>query len=144
MQEVAKYKNCFVCGDENEAGLRARFFVLEDGSVVSELVADKRFQGYRNVLHGGILGAMLDEVMIKAVLAKGIFAVTAEMRVKFKRPVMTGERVKFTGRIVEESRRMIRTIGSAVNDDGHVVATAEATYLEARSDLKSLLTESVE
>jgi uncharacterized protein (TIGR00369 family) len=143
MQEVAKYKDCFVCGDRNQAGLKARFYVQDDGSVVSELVADERFQGYKDILHGGILAAMLDEVMIKTVLAKGVFAVTAELAVKFKRPAKTGQKVRFTGKIVDENRRIIRTVGSAVNEEGQGVATAKATYLEAKGDLKSALTDSV-
>ena len=144
MQEVAKYRDCFVCGDRNQAGLKARFYVQDDGSVISELVAGGRFQGYKDILHGGILAAMLDEVMIKAVLAKGIIAVTAEMTVKFKRPAKTGQKLRFTGTIVDEHRRITRTVGSAVNEEGQEVATAKATYLEAKGNLKSALVDSVE
>ncbi len=144
MREVAKYKDCFICGDRNQAGVKAKFFVLDNGSVISEMVADERFQGYRDVLHGGIISAMLDEVMIKAVLAKGIFAVTAEMTIRFKRPVMTGQKIRFTGTIVDERRRITRTVGSAVNENDEEVAVAEAVYVEAKDDLKSILTNSVE
>jgi uncharacterized protein (TIGR00369 family) len=144
MREVAKYKDCFICGDRNQAGVKAKFFVLDNGSVISEMVADERFQGYKDVLHGGIISAMLDEVMIKAVLAKGIFAVTAEMTVRFKRPVMTGQKIRFTGSIVDERRRITRTVGSAVNESDEEVASAEAIYVEAKADLRSILTSSVE
>ena len=144
MQEVAKYKDCFICGDQNKTGLQARFFELEDGSVVSEFVADRRFQGYKDILHGGVLAAMLDEVMIKAVLARGTLAVTAEIVIKFKRPVMTGQRIKLTGRITEESRRITRTIGNAVDESGLEVASAKATYIATKGDLKNLLSDSVD
>ncbi len=87
---------------------------------------------------------MLDEVMIKAVLAKNVFAVTAEMEIRFKRPVMTGQRIRLTGRIVERSRRITRTVGSAINDEGLEVASAKGTYVEARGSLKTVLTDSVE
>lgn len=144
MQEVVKYKDCFVCGDQNKSGLQARFFELEDGSVVSEFVAGERFQGYRNILHGGVLAAMLDEVMIKAVLAKGIFAVTAEISMRFRKPVMTGQKVKVEGKITEANRRITRTIGHAFAEDGSELASATATYVEARGDLETLLKDSVE
>lgn len=144
MREVVKYKDCFVCGDRNRNGLKAKFHVREDGSVISEYTADSRFQGYKNILHGGIISSMLDEVMIKAALAKGLFAVTAEITIKFKKPVMTGQKIQFIGTITEQNRRVIRTIGTATNDSGEEVATATAIYLEAKGDLKSILTESVE
>jgi len=144
MREVAKYRNCFVCGDDNACGLRAKFYVTNDGSVVSEITAGEMHQGYKDVLHGGIVSAMLDEVMIKAVLAKDIFAVTAEMTVKFKKPVYTGQKIKFVGRIIEEKRRITRTEGTATNEDGVEIASATATYIEAKGDLKEILTDSIE
>ncbi|MBU1317650.1 MAG: PaaI family thioesterase [candidate division Zixibacteria bacterium] len=144
MKEVVRYKDCFVCGEQNEIGLKAKFFVRDDGAVISKIVADARFQGYKDVLHGGIISSMLDEVMIKAVLAKGVFAVTAEMTVKFKRPVLTGQKISFTGTVTEERRRVFKAVGSAVNDLGEEVASSKATYLEAKGDLYSILTESIE
>jgi len=144
MREVAKYRNCFVCGDDNDCGLKAKFYALDDGSVVSEIVAGELHQGYKDVLHGGIVSAMLDEVMIKAVLAKDIFAVTAEMTVKFKKPVFTGQRIRFVGKIIEEKRRITRTEGTAADEKGEEVASATATYIEARGELKSVLTDSIE
>lgn len=144
MEEVVRYKNCFVCGEQNINGLKAKFFVTDDGAVVSEIVADERFQGYKNILHGGIVSSMLDEVMIKSVLAKGIFAVTAEMTIKFKRPVFTGQRISFAGRLTEQRGRIFKAEGTAVNDDGVVVASATATFLEAKGELRSALTDSIE
>jgi len=143
MREVAKYKYCFVCGDDNECGLKAQFYLQEDGLVVSELTPDDRFQGYRDVLHGGVISAMMDEVMIKAVLARDIFAVTAEISVKFKRPARTGELLRFVGRIVEAKRRITRTEGIASDAEGNVIATGTATYVEARGELKDILESSV-
>jgi len=144
MKEVVRYKDCFVCGEHNENGLKAKFFVRDDGAVISEIVADARFQGYKDILHGGIISSMLDEVMIKAVLAKGIFAVTAEMTVKFKRPVLTGQKISFTGTMTEERGRIFRAVGSAFNDMGEEVASSKATYLKAKGNLRSILTESIE
>ncbi len=143
MKEVVKYSECFVCGDRNSSGLHAEFFEMDDGTVISEITADERFQGYKDVLHGGILSAMLDEVMIKAVLAKGVYAVTAEMIIKFKRPVFTGQKIEFTGSISETGRRIIRTVGRAVNDQGEVVASAVGTYLEVKGELRKTLMDSV-
>lgn len=144
MEEVVRYNNCFVCGEQNANGLKAKFYVRDDGSVVSDIVADARFQGYKDVLHGGIISSMMDEVMIKAVLAKGIFAVTAEMTVRFRRPVQTGQKISFTGTVTEKRGRIYKTVGTAVNEKGQEVASGTATYLEARGDLHSILSESVE
>lgn len=142
MKEVLKYDKCFVCGDQNPNGLKAKFFARDDGSVISEIVADYRFQGYKDIIHGGVVFSMLDEVMVKAVLARGIFALTAEMKIKFRLPVKVGDKIVFTGTVTSTSHHLYRTIGEAVNQRGEVVATANATYLEAKGDLHDLLQQS--
>ena len=138
MKEVVRYKHCFVCGEENTCGIRARF--LWDGREVRTTVtASRDHEGYFGIYHGGIVASLLDEVMVKAILAQGIFAVTAEMTVRYKKPVQIGDTIHYAGRIVEHKGRLFHTESEAVNEAGEIVATATARYLEAKSDLKSQL-----
>ena len=143
MQEVAKYKHCFVCGDQNPIGLKARFY-FDGTQAVTEVDADRIFEGYKGIFHGGIIATLLDEVMIKALLAKDIFAVTAEMTVKFKRPVRTGDKIKFVGRETGHRGRLYETEGEALGSDGVPFATATGKYLEAKPALKAELSESLD
>ncbi len=143
MEEIVKYSRCFVCGDCNEHGLQARFF-FDGEKAVSEIVARDTFEGYRGIYHGGVISAMLDEVMIKAILAKGIYAVTAEMTVRFHRPVPTGKHLRFVGRQTAARGRIYLTEGEATGPEGEVYATAKGKYIEARPELKAKLKESVE
>ena len=79
MKLMKRYPGCFVCGDKNPIGLNVPFYVKGD-EVVAEYTAGCHFEGYRDILHGGILSALLDEVMIRAVLALEIYCVTAEIK----------------------------------------------------------------
>lgn len=142
MDEVVKYSGCFVCGDQNPVGLNARFH-YDGEKAVSEVIADRRYEGYRDILHGGIISTMLDEVMIKAILAEDIYAVTAEMTVRFLAPVHTGDRLVFTGWVSNHKGRMYFTEGEA-RVGNKPVATAQAKYLEARPELQKLLKESID
>lgn len=138
MKEVVRYKRCFVCGEENVCGLKAKF--LWDGREVHTTVtASPNHEGYNGIYHGGIVASLLDEVMVKAILATGVLSVTAEMTVRFKKPVKIGETITYTGRIVESKGRLYTTESEAVDSEGEVVATATAKYLEARSELKAQL-----
>ena len=143
MQEVTKYKYCFVCGDQNESGLKARFFVQSFGSVASEYTVEQRFAGYDNIMHGGIAASLLDEVMIKAILKDDILAVTAEMTVKFKAPVYVGQKMVLVGRVIESKGRLYRTEGVA-EVAGKVVAEATGTYIRARGELAEDLSRSLD
>ena len=143
MKEVVRYSKCFVCGDENPIGLKARFY--QDGDhVTSSLVALSEFEGYRGIYHGGIIATMLDEVMIKSVLAMGIFAVTAEISVRYKSPVLIGAQLRFSGKIKSQKGRVFSTEGEAADDQGIVYATASGKYVQADGDLKERLKISVE
>ncbi len=143
MKEIIKYPNCFVCGDKNQFGLQAKFYY--DGQrAVSEVIALDKFEGYHGIYHGGIISTILDEVMIKAVLAKNIYVVTAEMTVRLKKPVYTGDKLKFAGWIVHNKGRIYYAEGEVINQSGEICATAAGKYIEAKPDLKNRLLESLE
>ena len=127
--EVVKYPGCFVCGDENESGLKLKF--LWDGTVCrTEFVAQERFCGYHRLLHGGIISTILDEVMIKAILAEGIVVVTVDLQVRYKAPVHTGEKLTFEAVVGHRNRRIFTTTGVALLQSGQIAAEANARYIQ--------------
>ncbi|MBD3401255.1 PaaI family thioesterase [candidate division GN15 bacterium] len=143
MKEVAKYSGCFVCGDQNEHGLQAKFY-YDGRRATTKVTAREMFEGYKNIYHGGIISTLLDEVMIKAILAQDIFAVTAEMTVRYHAPVPTGAELIFTGEVANTKGRVYHTTGQAVGADGTVYASAEGKYVRAKEALKEKLMASLD
>ena len=143
MKEVLKYPGCFVCGDLNQSGLKARFFYDGDRAIC-EVKADVRFEGYRGIYHGGIIATLLDEVMIKAILAVDSYAVTAEMTVRYRAPVRIGDQLRFVGTVVRRKGRVFLTEGEATVGPDQVVATATGKYIEARPEMREVLLQSIE
>jgi uncharacterized protein (TIGR00369 family) len=141
MKEVVKYPGCFVCGDKNENGLQARFF-FDGQQVVTEVVTLERFEGYRGIYHGGIIATLLDEVMIKAILVQERYAVTAELTVRFHKPVRIGDKIRFTGKVVKSKGRVFWTEGTVTSGDNQVLATATGRYVEATAEMKEALMQS--
>jgi len=145
MKEIAKYSGCFVCGDQNRIGLKARFFFDSDTKkAVCDITADELYAGYKNIFHGGITSTLLDEIMIKALLAEDLFVVTAEMTVKFKRPVYSGDKLHFEGWKTGAKGPLFLTEGKAVNQDGETVAEARGKYIRPNEELSDQLRKSVE
>jgi len=78
---------CFGCSPHNEFGLQMTFY--EDGEeIVSEWNPQNRFQGYSNVLHGGIQSTLMDEIASWLVYVKLKTAgVTSKMEIRLKKTV---------------------------------------------------------
>lgn len=143
MKEIIKYPNCFVCGDKNQNGLQAKFY-FDGQRAVSEVMALEKFEGYHGIYHGGIISTILDEIMIKAILAKNIYVVTAEMTVRYIKPVNTGDKLKFTGWVVKNKGRLYFAEGEVINQAGEICASASGKYIKAGPSLKDRLLESLE
>lgn len=93
---------CFICGIENPVGLHLHIYETEPGVVETRYVAPEHFQGYPGVLHGGIIGAIIDEISGRAHMgsdpANPRFMYTAKLEVKFRKNVPVGRSLKVIGR----------------------------------------------
>jgi len=127
-------RSCFVCGRDNKAGLRSRWLAdRAAGEVRTTVVLEEDFHGFPGLVHGGIVAALLDEAMVRALLLDGDFEdlmVTARMEVTFRRATPTGQPVTAAGRIVKH-------VGSRANAEAEVrladgTVTARASGLLVR------------
>ena len=118
-------QKCFVCGKGNPAGLKLEF--RENPSnheVEAEVVFPAHLQGWQDTVHGGLLATVLDEIMIKAATAVGIKCVTAEVTVKYKKPVATGIAYLLSGRILATRGRIITAASRIGDTSGQIYAQA--------------------
>ena len=130
---------CFACGEINVSGLRLQLHA-DAGVCWAEPTLDERFMGWEGIAHGGIVCAILDEVMAWALVDEDSWGLTARMSVDFRRPVPIGRRLRAEGRVVERRQRLIRTEGRLLDaDTGALYATAEAVYMDAPADRKDEL-----
>ena len=120
---------CFVCGEENHAGLQTRFFV-EDGHVKAKLRPQDHHCGYRNVVHGGVVAALLDECMgWAAARAIGRMCLTAELTVRYVKNVPQDRELTCVTKVEKSSRRLAYAKGEIVDDEGEVYARAEGKFM---------------
>jgi len=121
---------CFLCGEENRSGVRARFFV-EGNDVLGRVILPPHLNGYKNVAHGGVVSALLDETMGWAATVFGgkhPMYVTAELTVKFLSPVPVGVEVEVRSRLVKDAGRLAGCEGE-IRRDGKVCARATGKFI---------------
>ena len=119
---------CFVCGEENPSGLHLKF-TLCDGKVTTAFIPQKIYQGYKDIVHGGIIAAILDEAMVKAARMQGMQAVTAEITIRFKNPLMAGEKAVIEAHILRTNKKLIETAAIIKKPDNTPVAEGHAKLL---------------
>ena len=105
----------------------------------SEEVIDTLVEGYKEICHGGILSALLDEVMIYSIIAQGIITVTVQIEVKFKKPAKIGERLFLEGQITEDKGKILITEGKIFKQDGTIIAIAKGKFFRAEGEKKKEL-----
>lgn len=126
-------KNCIVCGMDNDLSLKARFYETEDDEVVALFTPQDHHQSYPNRLHGGISSAILDEAIGRAIMARyedQIWGVTAELTIRYKKPVPLNQELKVVGRISAERGPIFEGTGEIILPDGEVAVTASGKYIK--------------
>jgi uncharacterized protein (TIGR00369 family) len=110
-------------------GLQMAFY-RQGEAVCSDLTLDARFVGWENMAHGGVISAVLDEVMAWAILYfKQSFCVTRKITVRFLKPVPVSTPITARGRLVSSRRTYTcLTEGELVDRAGTVLARAEADF----------------
>lgn len=124
--------HCFACGRNNRCGLKLSFN-YSNGRLTTEFIPSKIYQGYKDIIHGGIITTVLDEAMIQAAIAEGIMPVTAEINVRFKRPLMVNEKAVAEAEIIRKSPRLIEARSRLLKEsDGSVIAEAYAKMIPSK------------
>jgi uncharacterized protein (TIGR00369 family) len=78
---------CFGCSPKNPFGLKLQFEESEE-FLHAIWHPSEQYQGYTNILHGGIIATLLDEIGAWCVSVKiGTAGVTSEMKTKYLSPV---------------------------------------------------------
>lgn len=129
LNDETDYGLCFACGPRNPFGLRLRF--ERDGErVVTRFTAREEYQGFPGYLHGGVIVALLDEVMSRVSLVMDDrWTMTAGMDVRFRKPVLIGQDVTVVGEHIETKRQVVTARAEVLLPDGSAAAEAKGKFV---------------
>ncbi len=120
---------CFVCGRDNPIGLRMHFLTDGTGAVFAHYTPAFEHQGYPGVMHGGLVTAMLDELIGRTAIASDIWCMTAKLEVRFHKPVPISQPLELKGTITRMAKRLIQGRGEIRSKEGELLAEATGSYL---------------
>ena len=129
-EPLPSYHGCFGCGRDNPIGV-ALPLEWDGGKVRAPFSPKKEYAGFEGVIHGGIVCTLLDEVMWWAIAAQERkCTVTANMTIKFHRPVTTQGTYTVEGWVKDKPRSQVFVAAARVMDEeGRVCAQSEARFV---------------
>lgn len=133
---VENNNRCFACGKENPFGLQVNPDIASDGTRVKiECTPPDHFQGWANVIHGGILSTLLDEVITHVGIASFDGpAVTAQLEVRFKKPALAGAKLIVTANLVKMGKRLIEVEAHIDSEDGERIVEGNGKVMKVAGD----------
>jgi beta-phosphoglucomutase family hydrolase len=130
---------CFAGSQDNPIGLKLK--PVQDGEkVTAEFTAGKFHQGWDNVIHGGILYTLLDEVTAYAMLCHGIdLGVTAKSEIRFKQVAPINEPIRASAWVTKSTKRLVQTKGVLTLKDNTVLVDGDFLFYIWRKSKKTIL-----
>jgi len=124
---------CFGCGPANPWGLQLKFY-LDGDLCCTKISIPEHFQGYPGIAHGGIVSTIFDELMANHLYLHQVVAMTADLQVRFKKPVPTGKPLLFRSRLLSTGRHRLSELEAWAELDGEVLAQARGKMMLAPFD----------
>ncbi len=139
MKVLKKQKNsryCIICGMDNNASVKAPFYEMEDKTIVSKFKFRDIHQSYPGRVHGGMITAMLDELIGRALWidAPDTYGVTTNLSVKYRKAVPYGQLLVAVGKLTKNTSMFFAGVGKIFDENGDLLAEAEVNYIKLPPD----------
>ena len=124
--------DCVVCGMDNPDGLHAQFYSMEDDSCVALFHFNKMNQSYPNRVHGGMICAILDETIGRAIWCKepGTWGVTMKIEGEYHKPCPYDEPLICVGKITKSTHLTFDGVATLYDSKGNMLDRAKANYFK--------------
>lgn len=128
---------CFVCGRNNPRGLYMTFYDNGQDEVFSQYTVSEQYQGYPGLVHGGVVSAMLDEIVARVSFIHDPhhFMMSVTLQVKFRQPVPTETPLKIIGQLKRLRGRLGKAEGKIILPNGQIAAQSEMTLADLPAEL---------
>lgn len=108
-----------------------------DGRATGRVTLGPAHEGPRGLVHGGVVAALFDHMLARAVRAGGRGGLTAALTVTYRRPVRLGVPLLLTAKLADADgrRTTARARLVAEDDPGRTLAEADGLFVDPRSDV---------
>lgn len=110
--------------------LDGALLAAQKGSLTAEFVVREDQLNHANVLHGGVITTMLDEIMGMTLITEEIsnLYVTINLSVDFLYGAKLGEKVKVISEVIRVGKKVANIEGKMYNEEGKLLAKASSNF----------------
>jgi acyl-coenzyme A thioesterase PaaI-like protein len=105
------------------------FTVHDDGSVSASFLGHSALEGFQGFLHSGMIASLLDGAMTNCLFARGHVAMTAELKVRYRKPVLIGQEMTLRAWITR-SQPPLHLLEAELKQEDCIKAIASAKFME--------------
>jgi acyl-coenzyme A thioesterase PaaI-like protein len=137
MNKQPNSEMCFVCGRSNPVGLYMQFHDDGELEVFSEYSVPAHYQGYPGIVHGGVVAAMLDEVVARVSMIGDPhhFMMSVTLQILYRQPVPVETPLRVAARILRLRGRLGKAEGCIYLPDGTVAAESHMSLADVPQTL---------
>ena len=125
------HPNCFVCAPHRPFGLRVNYVMQADNTVQATVACPKLWEGYPGMVHGGITASLIDGAMTHCLFGQDINAVTADLHVRYRLPLILGKPATITAEVTNNMPPLY-VLKSTLTQDGKCCVTATGKFMDRR------------
>ena len=123
------HARCLLCGERNPWSLKLDFKAGESGTVMTTFTGHSGLQGYDEVLHGGVIAALLDSAMTHCLFHHGVQGLTADLHIRYVHPVPFDATLGIKASIESSTPRMYR-LRAELFHGNQIMAWAKAKFMQ--------------
>ncbi|QDU58926.1 PaaI family thioesterase [Aeoliella mucimassa] len=132
-----QHPRCIVCSEQHTCGLKVEYAATDEGGVAATFECLEQWQGYSGLVHGGVIASLLDGAMTNCLFAEGIVAYTADLQVRYKRPLHVGTPAQVVATVSRRNPPLF-VLKSKIVQEGRVRAIATGMFMTNDNQLKQL------
>ncbi|MCJ7813884.1 MAG: PaaI family thioesterase, partial [Candidatus Atribacteria bacterium] len=112
-------------------------FFRDQDKIKAEFIPESKHQGFKGIVHGGILFSILDEIMGRtAMITKNVMTMTVEINIKYRKKALIGEKIIFTARMTKDLGRMIEAQAEARSEDDILLTEAKGKFITISKEMQ--------
>ncbi|WP_172633864.1 hotdog fold domain-containing protein [Caldisericum exile] len=101
---------------------------LKDGFTYAEFSLDKDYEGYPGIIHGGIIAAILDDIMANVKFLEGYILYTVELDIRYLKHCLVDQRLFAYGYQKDIKHNIFYAYGEIKDESGEIKATGFGKY----------------